>query len=88
MLYISHSIGGGGSGRSAKSTFGLRFDQIRVSTNAGDPIAGDTVCHRDLVDWQWVGYRDVRVLLGNKLTYTLTTGSFSSSNHFVMQMRR
>lgn len=82
MLYFSHSIGGGGGG-SMRPTFGLRVQQVRLGANTGDPEAGDSMQHRELVNWQMEAHSDLhisdmRVKLGNRVTYDVTNQRFGS----------
>jgi hypothetical protein len=82
MLYISHSVGGGGG--SSHPTFGLRVDQIHQGGNYGDPDGGDPMQHRELVNWQMEAHSnfhisDVRVQLGRRVTYDVTNRSFGSA---------
>lgn len=96
MLYFSHSIGagaGGGGGGPMRPTFGLRVQQIRQGPNTGDPAeAGDAMQHRDLVNWQMEAHSnlhlsDLRVKLGNKVTYDVTNRRFGSpSERSAMQI--
>lgn len=81
MLYFSHSIGGGGG--SMRPTFGLRVQQVHQAANNGDPEAGDPMQHRELVNWQMEAHSnlhisDLRVKLGNRLTYDVTNQRFGS----------
>lgn len=84
MLYFSHSIGGGGAGGgSMRPTFGLRVQQVRQAANTGDPDAGDSMQHRELVNWQMEAHSNlqisnIRVKLGNRVTYDLTNRRFGS----------
>jgi hypothetical protein len=83
MLYFSHSIGGGDAGGSMRPTFGLRVQQVRQASNTGDPEAGDSMQHRELVNWQMearsnLHISDLRVKLGNRVTYDLTHQRFGS----------
>jgi hypothetical protein len=81
MLYISHSVGGGGG--SSHPIFGLRVDQIHQGGNSGDPDGGDAIQHRELVNWQMEAHSnfhisDLRVQLGRRVTYDVTNRSFGS----------
>jgi hypothetical protein len=80
MLYLSHSIGAGSGGR---PTFGLKIDQLRQTSNLGDPDGGDAMQHRELVNWQMEAHSnlhiaDLRMQLGHRVTYDLTNRSFGS----------
>jgi hypothetical protein len=80
MLYISHSIGAGAVGR---PTFGLKVDQLRQGGNTGDPEGGDVMQHRGLINWQMEAHSnmhisDLRVQLGDRVTYDLTHRAFGS----------
>ena len=96
MLYFSHSIGGGagaaGGGGSMRPTFGLRVQQVRQGANTGDPDAGDSMQHRELVNWQMEAHSnlhisDLRVKLGDRLTYDVTNQRFGSpSTRSAMQI--
>lgn len=96
MLYFSHSIGGGagagGGGGPMRPTFGLRVQQVRQGANTGDPDAGDSMQHRELVNWQMEAHSnlhisDLRVKLGNRLTYDVTNQRFGSpSTRSAMQI--
>jgi len=88
MLYISHSIGGGGGGAVGnggftRPTFGLRVEQVRQGGNLGDPEGGDAFSHRELINWQLQAHSnfhiaDMRVQLGHRVTYDVTNQSFGS----------
>jgi hypothetical protein len=85
MLYFSHSIGGGAGagGGSMRPTFGLRVQQVRQAANTGDPESGDSMQHRELVNWQMEAHSnlrlsDLRVKLGNRVTYDVTNRRFGS----------
>jgi hypothetical protein len=84
MLYFSHSIGGGAAGGgSMRPTFGLRLREVRQGSNTGDPEAGDAMQHRELVNWQMEAHSnlhisDLRVKLGNRVTYDVTSRRFGS----------
>jgi hypothetical protein len=94
MLYFSHSIGGGAGvgGGSMRPTFGLRVQQVRQAANTGDPEAGDSMQHRELVNWQMEAHSnlhlsDLRVKLGNRVTYDVTNQRFGSpSSRSAMQI--
>jgi hypothetical protein len=95
MLYFSHAIGGGagGGGGPMRRTFGLRVQQIRQGANTGDPAdGGDAMQHRELVNWQMEAHSnlhlsDLRVKLGNKVTYDVTNRRFGSpSDRSAMQI--
>ena len=93
MLYFSHSIGGGATGGgSMRPTFGLRVREVRQASNTGDPEAGDSMQHRELVNWQMEAHSnlhisDLRVKLGNRVTYDVTNRQFGSpSTRSAMQI--
>jgi hypothetical protein len=94
MLYFSHSIGGGegAGGGSIRPTFGLRVQQVRQAANTGDPEAGDSMQHHELVNWQMEAHSnlhisDLRVKLGNRVTYDVTNQRFGSpSSRSAMQI--
>jgi hypothetical protein len=80
MLYFSHSVGAGGA---ARPTFGLKVDQLRQGANSGDPLGGDVMQRRELVNWQMEAHSnmhisDLRVRLGHRVTYDLTNRAFGS----------
>jgi len=89
MLYFSHFVGGGAGGR---PTFGLKVDQVRQASNLGDPEAGDAWQHRELINWQLQAHSnlritDLRVRLGNRVTYDLTNRAFGSpATHRTVQI--
>lgn len=83
MLYFSHSIGPGSGGGSMRPTFGLRVQQVHQAANNGDPEAGDSMQRRELVNWQMEAHSnlhlaDLRVKLGNRVTYNVITQRFGS----------
>jgi hypothetical protein len=83
MLYVSHSIGTGAGGVPTRPTFGLRVQQVRQASNSGDPEAGDSMQHRELLNWQMEAHSNLhisamRVNLGNRLTYDVTAHRFGS----------
>jgi hypothetical protein len=83
MLYVSHSVGAGAGGGPMRPTFGLRVQEVRQAANSGDPEAGDPMQHRELVNWQMEAHSnlhisDLRVKLGNRVTYDLTGHRFGS----------
>lgn len=92
MLYFSHSIGGADAGGSMRPTFGLRVQQVRQAANTGDPDGGDSMQHRELVNWQMEAHSDLqisnmRVKLGNRVTYDVTNRRFGSpSGRSAMQI--
>ena len=92
MLYVSHSIGAGAGGGPARPTFGLRVQQVRQAANSGDPEAGESMQHHELVNWQMEAHSnlhisDLRVRLGNRVTYDLTAHRFGSpSTQSAMQI--
>jgi hypothetical protein len=94
MLYFSHSIGGGAGagGGSMRPTFGLRVQQVHQAANSGDPEAGDSMQRRELVNWQMEAHSDLhisdlRVKLGNRVTYDVNTQRFGSpSTRSTMQI--
>ncbi|MEA3178426.1 MAG: hypothetical protein QOI59_1949 [Gammaproteobacteria bacterium] len=94
MLYFSHSIGAGagGGGGSMRPTFGLRVQQVRQAGNSGDPEAGESMQHRELINWQMEAHSnlklsDLRVKLGNRVTYDVTNRRFGSpSGRSAMQI--
>jgi hypothetical protein len=94
MLYFSHSIGGGSGagGSSMRPTFGLRVQQVHQAANTGDPEAGDPMQHRELINWQMEAHSnlhlsDLRVKLGNRVTYDVTNQRFGSpSSRSAMQV--
>ena len=66
-----------------RPTFGLRVQQIHQAANTGDPEAGDPMQHHELVNWQMEAHSnlhisDLRVKLGNRVTYDLTGHRFGS----------
>jgi hypothetical protein len=89
MLYFNHSLGAGAGG-SMRPTFGLRVQQVRQAANTGDPEAGDSMQHRDLFNWQMEAHSnlrisDLRVKLGDRLTYDVTNRRFGSpASHTAM----
>jgi hypothetical protein len=92
MLYFNHAIGAGAGGGSMRPTFGLRVQQVRQAANSGDPDAGESMQHRELVNWQMEAHSnlhisDLRVKLGNRVTYDVTHRQFGSpSSRSVMQI--
>jgi hypothetical protein len=81
MLYFNHSIGSGAG--SMRPTFGLRVQQVHQAANNGDPEAADPMQHRELLNWQMEAHSnlhitDMRVKLGNRLTYDVTNQRFGS----------
>jgi hypothetical protein len=89
MLYVSHSIGSGSGG--ARPTFGLRVQQVRQGSNSGDPQSGDPMQHRELLNWQMearsdLHIADMRVKLGNRVTYDVSNRRFGSPSRSVMQL--
>ena len=83
MLYFNHAIGAGAGGGSMRPTFGLRLQQVRQAANNGDPEAGESMQHRELLNWQMEAHSnlhisDVRVKLGNRVTYDVTHNQFGS----------
>jgi hypothetical protein len=83
MLYFNHSIGAGAGSGSMRPTFGLRVQQVRQGSNSADPEAGDSMQHRELVNWQMEAHSnlhisDLRVKLGNRVTYDVTHHQFGS----------
>lgn len=92
MLYFSHSVGGGaGAGSSMRPTFGLRVQQVHQAANTGDPEQGESMQHRELINWQFDGHSNLRlsesrVKLGNRLTYDFASSRFGSPSRSVMQI--
>jgi hypothetical protein len=92
MLYFNHAIGAGAGGGSMRPTFGLRVQQVRQAANSGDPDAGESMQHRELVNWQMEAHSnlhisDLRVKLGNRVTYDVTHHQFGSpSSRSAMQI--
>jgi hypothetical protein len=84
MLYFSHSVGAGAGGGSMRPTFGLRVQQVHLAATSGDPQQrGDPLQHRELINWQMEGrpnlhLSNMRVKLGNRLTYDLGAKRFGS----------
>lgn len=84
MLYFSHSVGAGAGGESMRPTFGLRVQQVHLASTSGDPQQrGDPMQHRELINWQMEGrsnlhLSNMRVKLGNRLTYDVTAKRFGS----------
>jgi hypothetical protein len=79
MLYLSQPLGG--SGGTLRPKFGLRLEQVRMVGNTAAPESGDPLQHRALIGWQVEGRRDmrlsdIRVDLGNRMTYDVTRGAF------------
>jgi hypothetical protein len=91
MLYFSHSVGTG-AGASMRPTLGLRVQQVRQAANTGDPEQGDGMQHRELINWQMEAHSnlhlsDLRVKLGNRVTYDVTNRRFGSPpTHAAMQI--
>ena len=92
MLYFSHSVGGGaGAEGSMRPTFGLRLQQVHQAANTGDPEQGESMQHRELINWQLDGHSNLRlsqsrVKLGNRLTYDFASSRFGSPSRTVMQI--
>jgi hypothetical protein len=90
MLYFSHSVGGGaGAGGSMRPTFGLRVQQVHQAANTGDPEQGESMQHRELINWQFDGHSNLRlsqsrVKLGNRLTYDFASSRFGSPTRSAM----
>ena len=89
MLYFSHSVGAGAG--SMRPHFGLKVQQVRQANNSGDPESGDPMQHRELINWQVDGrsnlrLSDMRVKLGNKLTYDVSSHRFGSPGRSAMQL--
>jgi hypothetical protein len=83
MLYFSHSVGGGAGAGTVRPTFGLRVQQVHQAANSGDPEQGSPMQHRELINWQMEGrpglrLSDMRVKLGGRLTYDLSTRRFGA----------
>jgi hypothetical protein len=91
MLYFNHAIGAGAGG-SMRPTFGLRLQQVHQAANSGDPDAGESMQHRELLNWQMEAHSnlhisDVRVKLGNRVTYDVSHHQFGSpSSRSAMQI--
>ena len=71
--------------------FGLKVQQVRQANNSGDPESGDPMQHRELINWQVDGrsnvrLSDMRVKLGNKLTYDVSSHRFGSPGRSAMQL--
>ncbi len=74
MLYIGRPVGAGAGGR---PTFGLRVEQIRLRGNTDSPFAiGDSVQHRELMNWQVESRSEVRVQLARAVTWDVSRGVF------------
>jgi hypothetical protein len=92
MLYFSHSVGGGaGAGGSMRPTFGLRVQQIHQAANTGDPEQGESMQHREILNWQFDGNSNLRlsqtrVKLGNRLTYDFANSRFGSPSRSLMKI--
>ena len=92
MLYFSHAVGSGaGAGGSMRPTFGLRVQQVHQAANTGDPEQGESMQHRELVNWQFDGHSNLRLSqsrlkLGNRLTYDFASNRFGSPSRSVMQI--
>jgi len=92
MLYFSHSVGGAAGAGSMRPTFGLRVQQVHQAANSGDPQQGNPMQHRELINWQMEGrpslhLSNMRVKLGNRLSYDLSTRRFGSpANRSVIQL--
>ena len=92
MLYFNHAIGAGAGGGSMRPTFGLRVQQVRQAANSGDPDSGESMQHRELINWQMearsnLHISDLRVKLGNRVTYDVTHRQFGSpSSRSAMQI--
>jgi hypothetical protein len=92
MLYFSHSVGAGAGAGSMRPNFGLKVQQVRQAANSGDPESGDPMQHRELINWQMDGHSnlrlsDMRVKLGNKLTYDVASHRFGApSGRSAMQL--
>jgi hypothetical protein len=92
MLYFNHAIGAGAGGGSMRPTFGLRLQQVRQAANSGDPESGESMQHRELLNWQMEAHSnlhisDLRVKLGNRVTYDVTHHQFGSpSSRSAMQI--
>jgi hypothetical protein len=83
MLYISHTVGGGPGGASARPSFGLRVQQVRQGGNTGDPEAGDPMQRRQWVNLQMdarsnFAISNMRLKFGNRVTYDVTNRRFGS----------
>jgi len=92
MLYFNHAIGAGAGGGSMRPTFGLRVQQVHQAANSGDPDSGEVMQHRELINWQMEAHSnlhisDLRVRLGNRVTYDVTHHQFGSpSSRSAMQI--
>jgi hypothetical protein len=91
MLYFSHSVGGGATSGSMRPTFGLRVQQVHQAANTGDPEQGESMQHRELINWQFDSRSNLRlsqsrVKLGNKLTYDFASSRFGSPSRSVIQV--
>jgi len=79
MLYVSHSVGGDRIGGVTRPTFGLMVEQIRQIPNMGGADGGDSLLHRELINWQMNLHKDLRLGLGHKITYDVLNRSFRSA---------
>jgi hypothetical protein len=92
MLYFNHAVGAGAGGGSMRPTFGLRVQQVHQAANSGDPDSGEVMQHRELISWQMEAHSnlhisDLRVKLGNRVTYDVTHHQFGSpSSRSAMQI--
>jgi hypothetical protein len=92
MVYFSHSVGGGaGAGGPMRPTFGLRVQQVHQAANSGDPEQGESMQHRELINWQFDGHSNLRlsqsrVKLGNRLTYDFASSRFGSPSRSIMKI--
>jgi hypothetical protein len=91
MVYFSHSVGAGAGTGSMRPTFGLRVQQVQQVNNTGDPEQSDPMRHRELINWQMDGrsnlhLSNMRVKLGNKLTYDFSSQRFGAPGRGAIQL--
>ena len=92
MLYFSHSVGTAAGAGPVRPTFGVRVQQVHQAANSGDPEQGNPMQHRELINWQMDAHSslhlsDMRVKLGNRLTYDVSARRFGSpSNRSTIQL--
>ena len=88
MLYFNHRIGAVGT---LRPTFGLRVQQVRQASNTGDPDGGDSMQHREWINWQMEAHSNLhisalRIQLGGRLTYDVTNRRLGSPARSGMQI--
>ena len=74
-----------------RPTFGLRVQQVQQVNNTGDPEQSDPMRHRELINWQLDGrsnlqLSNMRVKLGNKLTYDFSNQRFGAPGRGAIQI--